>query len=86
MEYHALKRLERNDINPFRQNDVINNIMEQVKNQGKVCCRCIARQTCMHNVCPVTIFQEKQKRFGKYCENNITFRLGILKKLVKNMV
>ncbi|WP_303839300.1 radical SAM protein [Selenomonas ruminantium] len=74
-----------NGTNPFKQNDIINDIMKQVRKQRKICHGCIARQTCMRNVCPVTIFQAKKKNFEKYCENNIIFRLGMLKRLINHV-
>lgn len=75
-----------NGTNPFKHNDIISDIMKKVRHQRKMCYRCIARQTCMRNVCPVTIFQVSQKEFEKYCKNNISFRLKILKGLMNNIM
>lgn len=67
----------------YADRDDVKNLLSRTNQQRKKCKSCIARQTCMGNVCPALLIEEETKNMKNYCENNIKIRENLIEYAIK---
>lgn len=71
--------------NPLMGNPHILELLDETERQRETCVSCIARQTCMSNVCPITFHIYGKNSMKHLCENQRYLRKRILGWMLKSV-